>query len=276
MSQRIKTLVFGIALCCALASSAPAQKVNRAVPPLESQTGLPEDVVPRLRAELSRRVKEEKLKLPAHFLLLYAYQGAFNRAHESHTFGCVVRVNRNGTQNWTTISWLPAHFAETEEICVFRNVFQAIWHEITGSSDCAPQPGRNFSLEQTFAWAREGNRTVGIWGPYRIAEDAYLRGVRRKKELDKGKIMYIADDRSYRREGTAVNCMHAITDITTELTRSGGILGTGYRRWGIEGTRHTLAHLYSHGRELFYDPVDPNRFRRFRRESLFARRLSRP
>src|SRR5260221_1664585 len=64
-------------------------------------------------------------------------------------------------------------------------------------------------------------------------------GVKRKLLLDGATIRYRADDRLYRKDRVAINCFHAMAGLQ-ELYPNGGILGTGFRMWGINGTARVL------------------------------------
>jgi len=224
---------------------------------------LPLDAPSRLRVELEARVESQHLETPAHFLYLFGYQGPRNLAKDSHTFASVVRVNAAGRQEWVDISWLPADFAQTQQICVFQNLGDALLGELSNTDRCEPIRGHSFRLAETLAWARGPRKTAGIWGPFEITPHAFALGARRLTHLRSGQMKYIADDRDKRETGTAINCMHAVSDLTKELSSSGGVLGTGYRNWGLLGSQHALAHMFDKGRKLFKEQVDVNVFRKF-------------
>jgi hypothetical protein len=78
-----------------------------------------------------------------------------------------------------------------------------------------------------------------MWGPYEITEEGFELGMRRKELLDKGTIRYRADDRLTRSDRTAINCFHAMAGLD-KLYPNGGIFGTGFMMWGINGTARVL------------------------------------
>jgi hypothetical protein len=76
-------------------------------------------------------------------------------------------------------------------------------------------------------------------GPYEIDKKGFDLVVERKHLLDTGAIKYRADDRLYRKDRVAINCFHAIAGLT-ELFPNGGIFGTGFKMWGLNGTARVL------------------------------------
>lgn len=78
-----------------------------------------------------------------------------------------------------------------------------------------------------------------MWGPYEIDPKAFEIGIERKQLLDGGTIKYRADDRLYRKDQVAINCFHAIAGLD-ELYPNGGLFGSGFMMWGINGTSRVL------------------------------------
>jgi hypothetical protein len=78
-----------------------------------------------------------------------------------------------------------------------------------------------------------------MWGPYEVKKEAFDLGVKRKQLLDGGNIRYWADDRLYRKDQIAINCFHAMAGVD-ELYPNGGLFGTGFKMWGLNGTRRVL------------------------------------
>jgi len=162
-------------------------------------TTVPENLDKILEAEIAARVKNDRAAevqaakdrgetapppAPAYFFVPFAYQSRKNPASDSHTFASFVAVETNGKQHWATISWLPADFNEplpesTPEaplkkgICVgFRDLLTAAAREVLGNP-CEPVPAKNYQdLRTSLAWAREYNRQLAIWGPYRVKEES--------------------------------------------------------------------------------------------------------
>jgi len=98
---------------------------------------------------------------------------------------------------------------------------------------------------------------VGMWGPYEISKPAFDLAVQRLLLLHKGTLKYVADDRRYRKDLVAINCFHAIAGLH-EPFPNGGIFGTGFKMWGLNGTRRVLLEYTTtdshHG--LLLEPVD--------------------
>jgi len=63
--------------------------------------------------------------------------------------------------------------------------------------------------------------------------------VRRLRLLEGGTMKYRDDDRLSRENHTAFNCFHAMAGLT-EFFPKGGIFGTGFNQWGINGTSRVL------------------------------------
>jgi hypothetical protein len=103
---------------------------------------------------------------------------------------------------------------------------------------------------------------VGMWGPYEITKTGFDLGVRRKDLLDSGKIKYRADDRLYRKDRVAINCFHAMAGLD-ELFPNGGLFGTGFMMWGLNGTSRVLIEYKATAgkRGLLLEPVDVKRDR---------------
>ena len=69
--------------------------------------------------------------------------------------------------------------------------------------------------------------------------------------------MYRADDRLYRKDRVAINCFHAMAGLY-DLYPNGGIFGTGFKMWGINGTARVLMEYNDTAsfRGLLLEPVD--------------------
>ena len=75
--------------------------------------------------------------------------------------------------------------------------------------------------------------------PPEIDRKGFDLAVERKPLLDTGAIKYRADDRLSRKNRVAINCFHAIAGLT-ELFPNGGIFGTGFKMWRLNGTARVL------------------------------------
>jgi hypothetical protein len=168
-----------------------------------------------------------------YFLVMFGAQDAVNHARNSHTFATFVRAEiapgedlGNATLDVHTISWIPADYEETGDVCVLF---------------CPVEEGRDFTLDETLAALEDNGRLVEYWGPVEIQRDLYDRAIARIGFLESGAVAYRANDRRTRdpaffgEPGGAINCMHAISDI-------GGFLETGLD-WGPPGSEDVLEFL---------------------------------
>ena len=85
---------------------------------------------------------------------------------------------------------------------------------------------------------RESDEYFGDAGAVPVVRPICL-AVKRKRLVDAGTIRYRADDRLYRKDRVAINCFHAIAGLN-ELFPNGGIFGTGFKMWGLNGTTRVL------------------------------------
>ncbi len=101
-----------------------------------------------------------------------------------------------------------------------------------------------------------------MWGPYEINQIGFDLGVKRKRLLDGGTIKYRADDRLYQKDKVAISCFHAMAGLD-ELFPKGGLLGTGLKMWGFNGTARVLIEYTKKARYkgLLLEPVDVKRDR---------------
>ena len=122
---------------------------------------------------------------------------------------------------------------------------------------CPISVGRDFTLPETLKLGVNVKNAVGMWGPYEVKKEAFDLGVRRMKLLDGGTIRYRADDRLYRKDRVAINCFHAMAGLD-KLYPNGGLFGTGFKMWGINGTKRVLIEYTNRMRykHLLLDPVN--------------------
>jgi hypothetical protein len=101
-----------------------------------------------------------------------------------------------------------------------------------------------------------------MWGPYEIKKEGFDLAVKRMRLLDKGSIKYRADDRLYRKERVAINCFHAIAGLD-KLFPNGGLFGTGFKMWGINGTARVLIEYKSKAEVsgVLLEPIDEKKDR---------------
>jgi hypothetical protein len=230
-----------------------------------------DQIVNRIKAKVSARLGTGENKKDRYFIIPFAYQNRWNNPDFSHSFISVIRVLADGKQpslrsgfrrgryknrNFEafTISWLPHDFDTNPHLCVFDGFGSRLF---ASWNKCPISVGRDFTLAETLKRAVNEKNAVGMWGPYEIRKEGFDLGVRRMKLLDGGTIRYRADDRLYRKDRVAINCIHAMAGLE-ELFPNGGLFGTGFKMWGINGTRRVLIEYTKAARNkgLLLDPVD--------------------
>jgi hypothetical protein len=124
-------------------------------------------------------------------------------------------------------------------------------------NQCPISPGKNFTLEDTIKLAVKAKVAVAMWGPYEITQAGFDRGVKRKQLLDSGAIKYRADDRLHLKGKIAINCFHAMANLD-ELFPRGGVFGTGFKMWGLNGTSRVLIEYNARARAkgLLIEQID--------------------
>lgn len=239
-----------------------------------------EQIKSRIKEKIITIVGKGSVKKDRYFLVSFSYQDADNTAKESHTFATLLRMRSKATDSSLndgyvdedrriqafTISWLPKRFKYNDRsLCVFKGFGSHVFPRL---NQCRPETGYNFTLKETLEFAMRpeideqdsrGNiqpftRLVGMWGPFEINEKFYKKGVERKKYLESGISKYIADDRLYRKSYAAFNCYHATTDLQVGFSE-GGFLGTGFKMWGLNGSRHNLKEYLAKVSEWFVHPM---------------------
>jgi hypothetical protein len=230
----------------------------------------------RIKAKISARLGEGKNTRDRYFIIPFAYENKGNDPEFSHSFMSVIRVVADGKQTELTkglkkgvyrnrqfqaftISWLPHDFATNPNLCVFKGFGARIfptWNQ------CPISVGRDFTLEETVKLGVNVGNAVCMWGPYEIKKEAFDLGVNRLRLLEGGTIKYRADDRLTRKDRTAINCFHAMAGLS-ELYPNGGIFGTGFKMWGINGTARVLLEYTdkASNRGLLLEPVDEKKDR---------------
>lgn len=210
-------------------------------------------VVGRIQQKVSARLGAGRNRRDRYFIIPFAYQKRGNKPETSHSFITVIRVFADGSGEKAapdfksgtykqrrfeafTISWIPHDFLENPHLCVFCGIGARL---IPKLNQCPVSVGKNFSLEETLKIAENGQVAVGIWGPYEISKPAFDLGVKRKELLDSGVLKYRADDRLTRPKREAINCFHAMASLE-EFFPAGGIFGTGFKMWGLNGTKQVL------------------------------------
>lgn len=94
------------------------------------------------------------------------------------------------------------------------------------------------TLQESLERCRARGQRVTMWGPYEIQPELYRRAAEQKARLERGELGWQALDKANRRNGTAVNCFHSISDLYTE----NGLLITGFAR-GDAASQMVVQHL---------------------------------
>ena len=230
-----------------------------------------EQITNRIKAKILARLGKGKNTNDRYFIIPFAYQNRGNKPELSHSFITVIRVLADDKQPKLTaglkkreyknrefeafnISWLPHDFMTNPNLCVFNGVGARISPE---KNTCPTSIGRNCTLAETIKLAVDFKNAVAMWGPYEIKKEGFDLGVRRMRLLDSGTIRYRADDRLTIKDKTAINCFHAIAGIDDPFP-SGGIFGTGFMMWGINGTARVLIEYKTKAdaKHLLLEPID--------------------
>ena len=230
-----------------------------------------DQIVNRIKAKVSARLGEGSNAGDRYFIIPFAYQDRENKPEQSHSFMSVIRVFADDKQpkltpglkmrtykdrefEAFTISWLPEDFMSNPHLCVFDGTGSRLFPE---KNNCPVSPGRNFTLAETIKLAVDAKNAVAMWGPYEIKQGAFDLAVKRKNLLDGGTIKYRADDRLYQKEKVAISCFHAMAGLD-EIYPKGGLLGTGLKMWGFNGTARVLIEYTekASNKHLLLQPVD--------------------
>jgi hypothetical protein len=275
-ARRIASLAgAGLAAILFLSSCATTQSsaTKPVTPPDFTDYDVPlyQQVTKRIQTKILARLGEGPNTRDRYFMVPFAFENDGNDPEYSHSFITVIRVLADDKQpkltpgilkrtykdrNFEafTISWLPNDFLTTHTICVFKG-FGA---RLVPLMNKAPlSVGRAYNLPETVSMAVYAKNALCMWGPYEIAKGGFDLGVRRLRLLEGGTIKYRADDRGLRKEEKAINCFHAMAGLDVQYP-DGGVLGTGFKTWGINGTARVL-HEYTDRekyKQLLLEPVD--------------------
>jgi len=273
-SRRVKPLVSWVASCALLlipCVPVHAGLLKEDVDFSNYDAPLFQQIVNRIKAKVAARLAEGRNMQDRYFMVPFAYQDQGNNPEFAHSFISVIRLLAGGKQpsltsgfrrerfknrdfEAFTISWMPHDFDTNPHLRVFEGVGSLL---VPGWNQCPISLGRNFKLDQTLKLAVNVKNAVGMWGPYEIKKEAFNLAVKRKQLLDKGTIRYRADDRLYRKDRVAINCLHAMA-WPDDLYPDGGFLGTGFRIWGINGTARVLIEYTNEvsNKGLLLEPID--------------------
>jgi hypothetical protein len=130
-----------------------------------------------------------------YYMILFGGQSVPYVPRTAHTWATYAKVTPAATGSLVvesvTISWLPA----------FGPVVP---------TKIRSEPGKNYSLEETFAISAEQNARVSMWGPYETDAERYERALAQARRLESGSVTYrVLDNLGIRR--SVQHCVHAVT-----------------------------------------------------------------
>ncbi|GIW84534.1 MAG: hypothetical protein KatS3mg107_0194 [Gemmataceae bacterium] len=136
-----------------------------------------------------------------YYMILFGGQAIPFRPRTAHTWAIFARASRqaDGTLavEWFTISWLPAE----GPVRPLR-----LW----------PQPGKNYTLEETMRRAAEQKDRISMWGPYEISALRYELARQWFFQLSCGRVRYRVLDTLWYNPRIA-HCVHAVTYADPDL-----------------------------------------------------------
>jgi hypothetical protein len=170
-----------------------------------------------------------------YYVTVFGSQSVPRLARFTHTWATVVRVTERGPGQPPcvephTISWMPATL---------------VIHPL----HFYPEPGVNLELHQTIKEMIAHNERVAQWGPFECRPRVFHRFLVQKEFMESGQVGYqcIDDVGASSREGTACDCIHAITDMDPQFDRRHYPL----RRFGHSASRFIVKQLYD--RDILID-----------------------
>lgn len=158
---------------------------------------------------------------PRFYVLIFGSDAGDLKKGKTHTWATFVKATpaADGKQALEsfTISWLPADGTVNAILPLKR--------------EC----GKNYTLEETLAFACKNKEKVALWGPFEIASCTWDAAVAQKQRLEGGGVTYRAVD-AFHRKPDRSHCVHAVIDIDPKLT------GTALPalQVGIKGTAKTM------------------------------------
>lgn len=275
-SKSVKAILLACLLSLAFPLAPRAFGGERGVDYSHYDEPLYEQIVDHIREKVTARLGKGKLTHDRYFIIPFAYENKGNDPEYSHSFMAVIRVFADSRRekathglmqrkykNWNfeafNISWLPHDFDKNPDLCVFNGFGARLFPSM---NQCPVSVGRDFKLDETLKLGVNVKNAICMWGPYEISKVGFDLGVKRLRLLDSGKIKYRADDRGYRKDRVAINCFHAMAGLE-ELYPNGGLFGTGFKMWGLNGTARVLIEYKDRGTKmgLLLEPVDEKKDR---------------
>lgn len=165
-------------------------------------SALAQERPPRLARQVAREPER-------YFVTFYAAQRSNREPQTTHSFAVFIRATSADDGELRcesfTISWMPASGA-------IRLL-------------APPEPGKNYTLKETLAWAERLGLRTKSFGPFEITKEIHDRAVDQKTRLESGAVQYKALDRRFRPD-SAINCIHALSDVIPgALLNSGSAAG---------------------------------------------------
>ncbi len=161
---------------------------------------------------------------PRFYVLIFGSDAGALKKGKTHTWATFVKATPTPDCKQTlesfTISWLPAD-GTVNAIRPFKR-------------EC----GKNYTLEETIAFACKNKETIALWGPFETSACIWESALAQKARIESGTVTYRAID-AYGRKPDRSHCVHAVIDI--EPTTSGMALPA--LQVGIKGTTKTMALL---------------------------------
>lgn len=130
-----------------------------------------------------------------YYMILFGGQSVPFLPRTAHTWATWAKATPTATGavvvESVTISWLPA-YGPVVPTRIRR------------------EPGKNYSLDETFAIAAEQTARVSMWGPYETDAERYELAVAQARLLESGSIAYRVLD-SLGGDRSVQHCVHAVT-----------------------------------------------------------------
>lgn len=152
-----------------------------------------------------------------YYVVVYGSQlPGFKAASKSHSWATFFRKTPDGAVDLFTISWLPV--AGKVRPLALR-----------------PEPGRNYTFEETVQFNNENKMVTGFWGPYEIQPSLWEAAVRQRNKLESGEVLYKANDNGAK-DGTVSNCVHAISIMVRPPGQPMPLVYVAPINWGESGS----------------------------------------
>jgi hypothetical protein len=161
-----------------------------------------------------------------YYLLVFAGEKDVLCPRTAHVWAVYVRAEPtpDGTVRLETvdISWLP----ETLYVHILA---------------LRPEPGRNLSLAETFAFMAGPRERLDLWGPFEIDARRYREAIEHKARLESGSVLYRAN--LVVSGHKVMHCLRAVAAVHPDFEARHQV-AAGYGRWG---TRPYVADLVEAG-----------------------------